>query len=159
MNSESIRLLRREGKHAQARDLAVELARRMPGDAEVQYEAACVLDFLGQESDAVACYRAAMAGKLAPERLRSAYLGLGSSYRALGSYEQSETTLAEGLAHFPEANEIKVFIAMAQYNRGKTKQAVETLLSLLVQTSGDEAIQKYREAIAFYAKDMDKSWP
>ena len=159
MNSESIRSLRREGKHVEARDLAIELARSLPLDAEVQFEAACVHDFLGQESDAVPYYRAAMAGKLAPEQLRSAYLGLGSTYRVLGRYEQSETTLAEGLARFPDANEMKVFIAMAQYNRGKAKQAVEALLSLLAETSGDEAVRKYQTAIAFYAKDVDKSWP
>jgi tetratricopeptide (TPR) repeat protein len=96
---------------------------------------------------------------LAPEQLRSAYLGLGSTYRALGQYQAAERTLREGLARFPDARELKTFLAMALHNLGESKRAVELLLSVLAETSADEHVRSYREAILFYAQDIDRSWP
>jgi hypothetical protein len=46
MTLPSAQELRAAGKHEQARELLVSLARRFPVDAVVQYEAACVHDFL-----------------------------------------------------------------------------------------------------------------
>jgi tetratricopeptide (TPR) repeat protein len=78
-----------------------------------------------------------LSGSLSAEHLRSAYLGLGSTYRALGQYSEAERTLREGLAHFPEAAELKVFLAMAFHNIGQSKQAVELLLTVLAESSSD----------------------
>jgi tetratricopeptide (TPR) repeat protein len=158
VNVEAIRNLRREGKHEEARALAVELVARAPGDAELQYEAACVHDYLGRETEAVAFYVSALAGSLPLESLRGAFLGLGSTYRTLGRYRDAKATLLEGLARFPEANEIKVFLAMALHNLGESKQAIESLLLVLAETSKDEAIRACRKAIELYAKDIEKSW-
>ena len=46
MTLPSAQELRAAGKHEQARELLVSLARRFPVDAVMQYEAACVHDFL-----------------------------------------------------------------------------------------------------------------
>ena len=151
--------LRANGKHAEAKDLLVALAAQNPNDAELQYETACVHDFLGEEASAVTYYRAALLGQLSMEHLCGAYLGLGSTYRALGRYTEAEVTLREGLQRFPEANEMKVFLAMTLYNLGQSKAAVECLLTLLAQTSGDNDIQAYRRAILFYAEDIERIWP
>ena len=158
MSAETIRNLRRQGKHEEARALAVELVAKAPGDAELQYETACVHDYLGREADAVAFYVSALAGELPAESLRGAFVGLGSTYRALGRYREAKTTLLEGLARFPEAKDIKVFLAMSLHNLGENKQAIESLLLMLAETSSDEAIRAYREAIQLYAKDIEKVW-
>jgi len=157
--AEQVLSLRRAGKHEEACSLAVSLASQFPADAELQYQAACVHDFLGREAQAVPFYLIALAGSLSTEHLRSAYLGLGSTYRALGQHPAAERTLREGLAHFPDAAELKAFLAMALHNLGQSKQAVELLLTVLAQSSSDTHIQVYREAILFYAQDIERSWP
>jgi tetratricopeptide (TPR) repeat protein len=140
MSLEHARKLRLSGKHTEARNLLVALAARSPGDAELQYEAACVHDFLGDEATAVAYYRAALRGNLSEDHLRGAYLG-------------------QGLDLFPQANEIKVFLAMALHNLGRSKAAVECLLTVIAETSSDKEVQGYRRAIALYAEDIDRVWP
>ncbi len=90
--------------------------------------------------------------------MRSAYLGLGSTYRALGQYAEAEQTLLEGLERFPEANEIKTFLAMARYNMGEYCDAVSLLLELIVETTSDPDIKGYERAIRLYAQDLDQRW-
>jgi Thioredoxin domain-containing protein len=157
--AEQVRALRRAGKHEEACSLALSLTAASPQDAELQYEAACVHDYLGREAQAVPFYLAALAGKLPAEQQRSAYLGLGSTYRTLGQYEAAERTLSEGLARFADAAELKIFLAMVLHNLGRSKQAVELLLAVLAQSSADAHVQAYREAILFYAQDIERSWP
>jgi tetratricopeptide (TPR) repeat protein len=113
----------------------------------------------GEEASAVTYHRAALLGPLSEEHLRGAYLGLGSTYRALGRYTEAEATLRQGVERFPEANEMKVFLALALHNLGQSKAAVECLLAVLAQTSSDNEIQAYRPAIALYAQDIDRTWP
>ena len=158
MSLEHARQLRCIGKHAEARDLLVGLAAQSPDDAELQYEAACVHDFLGEEASAVAYYIAALRGDLSEDHLRGAYLGLGSTYRSLGRYTEAEAVLRQGLDRFPQANDIKVFLAMALHNLGRSKAAVECLLTIIAETSSDKEVQGYRRAIALYAEDIDRIW-
>lgn len=158
MNSERIRSLRHEGKNEEARLLAAELAASAEADALVLYEAACVHDYLGHEAQAVSFYVRAMAAGLPDEQLRSACLGLGSTYRALGRYEESLALLAEGLARFPQAREFAVFRAMALYNLGRSKEAVASLLHVVAETTNDGEVQKLRGAIHLYAEDLDRTW-
>ena len=157
--TEQVLSLRRAGEHEEACSLAVSLVAQFPLDIELQYQAACVHDFLGREAQAVPFYLAALSGPLSAEHLRSAYLGLGSTYRALGQYSEAERTLRDGLARFPEAAELKVFLAMALHSLGQSKQAVELLLTVLAESSSDAQLRSYREAILFYAQDIERSWP
>jgi tetratricopeptide (TPR) repeat protein len=158
-SAEQVRALRRAGQHEAACTLAASLAAQLPEDAELQYEAACAHDFLGREAQAVPFYLAALSGSLRPEQQRSAYLGLGSTYRSLGDYAAAEATLRAGLAHFADAAELQTFLAMTLHNLGQSKRAVELLLTLLAQSSTDVHLQHYREAILFYALDIERSWP
>ena len=151
--------LRTAGKHEQAREILIELARGSPIDAVVQYEAACVHDFLGLEAEAVPFYLAALAGELPPPLRRSAFTGLGSTYRTLGLFQQAKSTLVQGLAEFPQANEIHVFLAMTCFNLGEHKFAVESLLRILASTTSDPEVKAYARAIDFYAQDIERTWP
>ena len=54
-------------------------------------------------------YLRAIAGGLPGDLLRSAYVGLGSTYRVLGRFLESLGVLDQGLAEFPQAREIIVF--------------------------------------------------
>ena len=155
-----IRALRGESRHEEAQALAVQLAAADPQDAELQFEAACVHDYLGLEAAAVPYYVAALkCGQLGAALRREALLGLGSTYRTLGRYAEAEATLRQGRAEFPEARELQVFLAMAMHNLGKGKDAVELLLRIVAATSSDPDIQTYRRAIQLYAEDVDKVWP
>jgi thioredoxin-like negative regulator of GroEL len=71
---------------------------------------------------------------------------------------QARDTLEQGLAEFPDANEMRVFLAMADHNLGQSHKAVETLLSLLAKTTNDPAIAAYRRAVEFCAQDVDRTW-
>jgi tetratricopeptide (TPR) repeat protein len=156
--AERIRLLRQQGQHEAALRLAVDLSSQEPGNARAQYEAACVHDYLGHEAAAMPFYLAAIAAGLSGEQLRSAYLGLGSTYRTLGRYEEALATFNEGQSKFPDAAELKVFKSMALYNVGRNKEAVANLLMVVAATSNDQAVQSYRRAIALYAEDLDRRW-
>jgi len=149
---------RRSGDLEGARQLALVLVAEHSLDAELQYEAACVHDQLGREAEAVPFYEAALALGLHDEPLRGAYLGLGSTFRTLGQYRQAESTLRVGLARFPDAAELKTFLAMTLHNLGQSRQAVELLLTVVADTSADAHVAAYREAIRFYARDIERAW-
>lgn len=150
--------LRAKGRDEQARQLLVRLASEFPTNPVVQYKTACVHDFLGLERDAIPYYHAAIENDLPGTDLRSAYLGLGSTYRTLGQYAESKKILLEGLSHFPDANELKVFLAMTLYNLGENHEAVGSLLKVIMDTTSDEQIVNYERAIRFYADDLNKKW-
>jgi tetratricopeptide (TPR) repeat protein len=161
MDLSTARSLRSAGRHDEARTLLVELAAHQPASAELQFEAACVHDFLGLEAAAVPYYMRAIAhgDGLTQEQLCSAYLGLGSTLRCLGRFGEADEAFRTGLERFPDAHGLAVFRAMAQHNLGQSKAAIEALLALLARTSSDPGILSYREAIAFYARDIDRTWP
>lgn len=155
---EEIRALRKEGRHEDAHKQLLELAKQYPHDPVIQYETACVHDYLGFEADAVPYYQSAIQNGLSGEDLRSAYLGLGSTFRALGRYTESKGVFLDGLKNFPEANEIKVFLAMTLYNLGEHHEAVSSLLKVVTETTSDTEIKSYERAILFYADDLNKAW-
>jgi tetratricopeptide (TPR) repeat protein len=150
--------LRAKDQHEKARELLVRLASEFPTNPVVQYKTACVYDFIGQEKEAIPYYLAAIENDLPGDDLRGAYLGLGSTYRTLGQYAESKKILQAGLSHFPDANEMRVFLAMTLYNLGEHHEAVSSLIKAIAETTSDEKIQSYERAILFYAEDLDKKW-
>jgi tetratricopeptide (TPR) repeat protein len=152
------RAQRAAGEHEAARVALVELASRHPHLAIVLYEAACVHDALGFEAQAVPYYLSALALGLPDRQERSAWLGLGSTYRTLGRYDESERTLREGLARFAGAAEMRTFLAMTLYNLGRHHEAMQLLLGVIADTSADRDLRAYERAIRFYAEDLDRRW-
>ncbi|MBW5420190.1 tetratricopeptide repeat protein [Streptomyces sp. BG9H] len=148
--------LRQAGKREEARERLVALSARFPQDAEIAYQTAWVHDTLGLEAEAVPYYERALAGSgLSDDDRRGALLGLGSTYRVLGRYEEAVATLGDAAARFPEDGALKTFLAMALYNTGRAHDAMEILLTLLAATSKAPEIAGYRPAIEEYAKDLD----
>ena len=150
--------LRKEGRAEEARAILHELAAERPDDPQVQYQCAWVHDSLGREREAVPFYERAIAGGLSGRDLEGAFVGLGSTYRSLGEYGRAVETLREGVARFPENCAMEVFLAMALYNLGEHREATESLLRTLSETSADGGISAYKEAILFYAGRLDETW-
>ncbi len=101
---------------------------------------------------------AAQDGCFPDDQARGAQLGLGSTYRALGEYQHAGETPSVGLLRFPGANDLKVLLAMVCYNQEKSGAAVETLLQVIAQTSDDNYVSQYRNAISLYAQDTGRNW-
>lgn len=148
--------LREQDRTEQARELLLALSEQYPQDVEVAYQTAWAHDKLGLEAEAVPFYERSLAveGLAAPDR-SGAFLGLGSTYRVLGRYQDAVATLRRGLREFPDDAALKTFLAMALYNTGQARESVGLLLTLLAATSSDERVGRYRRAIEFYAGDLD----
>jgi tetratricopeptide (TPR) repeat protein len=158
MTLETARTLRQNGDHETARQLLLKLLADTGADPLLNYEAACVHDYLGLEREAVPFYERAIANGLDGETLQSALLGLGSTYRALGEYDQAIATLRRGLESFPHHRAFSTFLALAYYNQGEYNEAVRTLLLNLLDTTQDPNIARYERALRFYADHLDESW-
>ncbi|HEU6445625.1 MAG TPA: tetratricopeptide repeat protein [Gaiellaceae bacterium] len=150
--------LRERGEDEQARQLLLELRSEFPDDAQIAVQTAWVHDSLGLEEEAVEHYRAALAGELTDDELRAAFLGLGSTYRALGRDAESDETFRQGIEHFPDFGALHAFHAMTLYNLGRPREAVRELLVLLLATSSDPSIERYRRSLTAYTEDLDRSW-
>ncbi|MFV6029376.1 tetratricopeptide repeat protein [Streptomyces sp. NPDC056264] len=152
--------LRGQGHREEARERLVALAALHPEDAEVAYQTAWAHDVLGLEKEAVPYYERALAGGgagpgLTPEDRRGALLGLGSTYRVLGRYDDSVALLTGAVEEFPEEGSLRTFLAMALYNTGRHQESTRLLLRLLAATSDDPSVRTYRKAIEHYAEDLD----
>jgi tetratricopeptide (TPR) repeat protein len=150
--------LRKAGKLQDSNDLLLKTYPSDPENAYLNYQIAWSFDVLGKESQAVPYYERAIELGLTDPDLEEAYLGLGSTYRALGNYQKAEEVLREGQDKFPTNNGLKVFYAMALFNLQQYSQSNQILLELLAQTSSDQKINDYRKAIAFYADKMNQTW-
>ncbi|MEU7038941.1 tetratricopeptide repeat protein [Streptomyces sp. NPDC046237] len=153
--------LREQGRQEEARDRLVALAARHPDDAEVAYQTAWAHDVLGLEAEAVPYYERALKATtgegLSEEDRRGALLGLGSTFRVLGRYEEAVATLRGGIEEFPDDGALRAFLAMALYNTGEHHESTRLLLRLVAATSEDPGVRTYRRAIEHYAADLDET--
>jgi hypothetical protein len=151
----SLSQLKTQGRYQEATALAQRQLTAEPEAAMLHFQLACLYDVQGLEQQAIPCYLAALARDLPSAQRREAWLGLGSTYRALGEYPASLRAFDDGLTEFPHANELMLFRAMALYNLGENKRAVADLLLLLADTSSDPDIRGYQRAIRHYAADLN----
>lgn len=149
----------------EARTLLLDLFAAYPDDAEVTYQLAIVHDNLGMEREAIPFYvqtlKQGLSGPDTATKLMKrerAFLGLGSTYRGLGEYQQAEETLRQGVKEFPQSRALQVFLSMTLYNTQKYNEAMELALTNLAETTSDEALQYYKRGILFYAQHLDETW-
>jgi tetratricopeptide (TPR) repeat protein len=154
--------LRDSENHKEARQLLLELHAEFPEDPQVNYGSvlpcAWIHELLGLEREAIPFYEKAIQTGLADDDLKSALLGLGSTYRCIGEYQKSIETFQHALTLFPNSHEFNVFLGMAYYNTGEHSKAMELLLHSLADTSDDTGILRYRRAIRFYSDKLDQTW-
>lgn len=138
--------------------MLLSLAAEDPTNPVILYQCAWTHDSMGLEREAVSFYERAIENGLTGDELSGAYLGLGSTLRGLGEYERALEILTRGAESFPDHKAIQVFLAMALYNEGRSKDAVSGLLRLLVEISNDQSIADLKCPILTYAEDLDKIW-
>ncbi|MER6116580.1 tetratricopeptide repeat protein [Streptomyces sp. NPDC001743] len=154
--AEAVRL--RELRTPQAHERLLSLAAGHPGHAGIAYQTAWAHDSLGLEAQAVPFYQRALDGTGLPaEDRHGAFLGLGSTLRVLGRYEEARAVLGRGLTEFTDDAALRTFLAMTLYNLGEAREAVSTLLKVTAATSADPGIQAYRRAVEHYADRLDET--
>lgn len=161
--SEAIQL-REEGRAKQdevilkeARSLLLELAAAYPDDAEILFQTGVAHDNSGLGAQAVPYYVRALELGLSGPDLERCLLGLGSTYRYLGYYQQAEETLRRGVMEFPQNRAIQVLHAMSLYNTQSYKEAMEIVLTHLLETTNDEKLQYFKRGLMYYATHLDET--
>ncbi|CAM3598855.1 tetratricopeptide repeat protein [Paenibacillus lupini] len=150
--------LRVSGKLEEARSLLSELLVQEPLNPSVWYQCAWIHDVLGLEREAIPYYQKSLELGLKEEERKGALLGLGSTYRTLGMYDEARLIFEGAIKEYPDRREFQVFHAMVLYNQNAFSEAMSVLLKQLAETSKDEGIQDYSKAILFYSDKLDQIW-
>jgi tetratricopeptide (TPR) repeat protein len=157
--------LREEGRAKQdltilenARTILLDLLTSYPDDAEINFQTAVAYDNSGLGRQAIPYYVHALEQGIAGADLERCLLGLGSTYRYLGYYQEAEETLRRGVQEFPENRGLQIFLAIALYNTEKYKEAMEIVITNLLETTSDEKIQYFKRPIEYYSQHLDETW-
>ncbi|MEI4768170.1 tetratricopeptide repeat protein [Psychrobacillus sp. FJAT-51614] len=150
--------LREDGKKKESNQLFIKLAEEFPTEAILQYQCAWSFDVLGEEAKAAPYYESAIELGIPTRELEGALLGLGSTYRTLGEYEKSKRVFLNAIKLFPKNKAIQVFYSMTLYNLQEHSEAMELLLTNLIDTTSDEEILSYKKAIRFYSNKLGDTW-
>ncbi|MCB0390814.1 MAG: tetratricopeptide repeat protein [Bdellovibrionales bacterium] len=150
--------LRNQGKPQAAFLIIKKLLEDFPNDAKCNYQAAWTCDYMGKESEALPYYERAIKNGLVGDDLKGALLGLGSTYRCLGKYQESLSIFDKAVAEFPEDRAFKVFRAMTLYNLKRHDKAFSEMLIQLLDTTSDKDILAYEKALRFYSDKLDETW-
>lgn len=92
--SEAINL-RKMSKHEESNKLMLELIEVFPENPNLNYQCAWSFDLLGEEEKAMPFYEKAIDLGLTRKYLEGALVGLGSTYRTLGKYQESKKVLLD----------------------------------------------------------------
>lgn len=141
----------------QARQLLLELHAAYPDDGAITFQIAVAHDNLGLERESIPFYLSALEQGLAAPDLERALLGLGSTYRGLGEYQKAVETLRRGVREFPTNRALQAFLAMALYNTGQYKEAMELVFVNLLETTTDEKLQYFKRGLLYYATHLDET--
>lgn len=155
---DKVTALRKEGSFEKTMAYLQDLLKTNSNNPMIYYHVAWTHDALGKEADAAPAYEKAIALGLNGENLEGALLGLGSTYRCLGDYQNSKQVFAQAMQSFPDNGAFKVFNALTEYNLKNHSEAMRLLIMELVKTSNDSNIQKYARALEFYADKLDQTF-
>ncbi|RDB34014.1 tetratricopeptide repeat protein [Exiguobacterium sp. RIT594] len=150
--------LRQAKQYHATKALVASYLHQAPDDPLIHYQMAWCHDNLGEEAAAVPHYVAAIELGLPEPDLQEAYVGLGSTYRALGRYDNAYQTLTEGLVHFPNHAALQTFLALTLHNLDRSAEAIERLIGTLVDTTENPEIRAYGSALRFYASRVNETW-
>lgn len=148
---QKIKSLLLSGEHDAAFEAVQRALGRNPESAELNYLAASICDAHRTETEAVSFYLKALERGLQGEDRRHALLGLASTYRSLGRYDEAKELFETGLREFPHYRPYWVFLALTEFNLARSAEAVKILLDQLLETTGDHEIRSYQRAIRFYS--------
>lgn len=153
---EEARTLRRDDDLETSQAHLLALLAEFPDHPLVLFEVGGAYDVLGEEEEAIPYYRQAIAAGLDGTDLQECLVCLGSTLRNTGETEEAVAMLEQAVDEFPERNSGRVFLALAHYSNGDPALAVSTLLSVLLDTTSDEDILNYADALEYYKENLDE---
>jgi len=127
--------------------LLKKLDARYPNVAEIVYQIAWTHDVSGKPAEAVPLYEKAVALGLSPAELSGALVSLGSALISNGQSARAIDVLETGRRQFPENREFEVFLSLALHRAGRHSEAMQMILTTLVETTEDIGINAYQRAI------------
>ncbi len=131
-----------------------DLDARHPHVAEIAYQIAWTCDTLGRHEQALPAYEKAVALGLPPNELSNAFIGLGSTLRALGQHDRSAEVLRAAKLQFPDNREFDAFLALTLHAQGKHGEALALALETLVDTTEDPGLTAYGRALRHAAAKL-----
>lgn len=148
--------LRKAGKFEEALLRMKEIYRNHPENPEYNYQLAWCNDVLGNEREAIPLYEKAIDLGIENE-LENVYIGLASSYRAIGEFAKALEIFNKAEQLFPANSAIKVFKSITLYNCGSNDLAVSNLIKILLENTNNGEIKKYERALLYYSDHLDKT--
>lgn len=131
-----------------------EIYRRFPKNPRLSYEYGGVFDYLGIEEKAIPLYNEAIEGGLSGSFRIKALIQLGSSYRNVGRYRESQEVLEIALRESENDPAAVIFLSLTLLSSGKSSEAA--LLALRHIYNGDgELLHRYRKPIGSYLKEIE----
>lgn len=127
---------------------------RHPNVAEIHHQLAWTLAVLEKPADALPHYEKAIALGLPPNELSGAFIGLGSTLRAIGQFERSAEVLRSGASQFPDNTEFAVFLALTLFAQGRQADALRLVLDTLCDTTEEPGLTAYQRAIRHAASQL-----
>jgi thioredoxin-like negative regulator of GroEL len=125
-----------------------------PNVAEIHHQLAWTFAVLEKPAEALPHYERAIALGLPPNELSGAFIGLGSTLRALGQFERSAEVLQSGASQFPDNPEFAVFLALTLFAQGRQADALRLVLDTLCDTTEEPGLTAYQRAIRRAAADL-----
>jgi len=152
---ENARALRRADELEKSQEQLLSLLESYPDNPLVLFEVGGSYDVMGDEEMAIPFYRRAIESGLEGKDLQECLICLGSTLRVVGNYEEAIDMLEQAVEEFPERNSGRAFLALAYLSNGETNLAVSTLLGLLLETTNDEDILSYADALDYYKDNLE----
>jgi tetratricopeptide (TPR) repeat protein len=154
---EEARNLRRDDDLEASQERLLALIEEYPDHPLVLFEVGGSYDVMGEEEMAIPYYRRAIAAGLEGKDLQECLVCLGSTLRVIGESDEAVSILEQAVEEFPDRNSGRVFLALAYYSNGEADRAVSDLLSLLLDTTSDEDILGYADALEYYIDNLDET--
>jgi tetratricopeptide (TPR) repeat protein len=154
---EEARSLRHEDDLEASQAQLLALMEEYPDHPLVLFEVGGSYDVMGEEEMAIPYYRRAIAAGLEGSDLQECLICLGSTLRVTGEYDEAVSILEQATEEFPDRNSGRVFLALAYFSNGDAERAVSTLLSLLLETTSDEDILGYADALDYYKDNLGET--
>ena len=152
------RELRRNDELEESQELLLGLLDEYGDDPTVLYEVGGAYDVLDEPKEAIPYYQQAIDAGLEESDLQECLVCLGTCQRMIGKFEDAVSTLEEAVEQFPDNNSGKVFLSLAYYSDGQEDEGMKLLLDVLLNTTKDEDVLAYADALDYYKDNLDEVW-
>src|SRR5258706_2312863 len=84
--------------------------------------------------------------------------GQHRQYEPSRHYEPRGVAAIAAVKEFPDNRALQAFLSMALYNTQRYKEAMELVLTNLMETTSDERLQYFKRPLVYYASHLDETW-